>query len=199
MELYLYLFLIVFVINALPAFMPPSWLVLALFAVHFQLEITWVVLLGVVASTLGRTVLYSLARHFVQVLSIKQRRNMEELGELLDRKRQAFLALLLSFSVLPLPSNNLYIAAGLAKFDKSTITTAFFLGRLLNYTFLVSASTLTASQIQFALGQSITSAPAVLLQFSGLILLYFATEISWKDFFHQAHKDFLAIRNHTHL
>src|SRR5581483_8104378 len=121
--------------------MPPSWIVLAFFAVSYGLPVPAVVLTGVTASTLGRTALYFLARDYLRLmLPDRPRKNMAELGQIINHHKGVMLPLIASFSILPAPSNEIYIAAGLARFDLWVLTQSFFVGRLINYSFLVGGA-----------------------------------------------------------
>lgn len=189
---FLFLFLIVFVINVIPAFMPASWIVLAVFAINWHLPVPWVVLVGVTASTLGRTVLYHISDRYIKYfLSKRQRKNMDELGEILNERRNIMMPLIVSFSLLPVPSNHIYIAAGMARFNLETLTASFFIGRLVNYIILVSGADLVAGNASDLVGQSVTSLPAIILQVMGIVILYLITMVSWRSLFRRNYRDWL--------
>lgn len=172
--------------------MPPSWIILAVLAINWHLPVPPVVLVGVVASTLGRTVLYLISERYIKhFLSGRQRKNMDELGEILNERRHLLAPLILSFSVLPVPSNHLYIAAGMARFNLETLTASFVIGRLVNYSILVGGVNIIAGNVTDLVGQSVTSLPAILLEVSGIVILYLITMVSWRSLFHRNYHGWL--------
>src|SRR5918911_737817 len=73
--------------NIMPAFMPPSWSVLAFFYVHNHLPLLLLTLGGAVTSSAGRTVLALLTRRWGRrLLREKQRNNLRQLGEWLSSR-----------------------------------------------------------------------------------------------------------------
>lgn len=177
---YLFLFILIIVINVIPAFMPASWMVLAFFTIAFHLNVPAVVLLGVTASTIGRTGLYFLAnRYIARFLSAKQNANMTSLGEFLNRRHILFW-LVAAFSFLPLPSNHIYIAAGLARFNFRLLTASFIIGRTIDYALLVGGSNLAFAGVSELLTKSVTSPAALAIQLAGLVLLVLIIELDWR-------------------
>src|SRR2546421_13102023 len=63
-SLYVYLALVVFFMNTFPAFMPPTWIVLAFFYMHFHSSFLPTVLIGAICATLGRVTLAFLAKYY---------------------------------------------------------------------------------------------------------------------------------------
>jgi hypothetical protein len=63
-EPYIILFALVFLINVIPAFMPPTWMILSYASIRYGIPFIPTVCIGVVAATLGRYVLALMARHW---------------------------------------------------------------------------------------------------------------------------------------
>lgn len=135
-----------FVLNLVPYFMPPTWVVVAFFLVAFQLPV-WPLAIGcAVASTGGRCGLYYLsARWGRRLLSDKRKKNLAALGEWLNR-RPGWKGVLdvLIYSLGPIPSNALFIAAGLSGAKLWPIAVGFLPGRIVSYAAL-SLSVKTAN------------------------------------------------------
>lgn len=133
-------FLTIFGINLLPALAPPTWALLVALLFAFGLEPRWLVPLGAVAAALGRYALAVLAHRLRVRLPEKRRDGLQVLKGLVQRDRKrTFLAVLL-FLWSPLPSNQLFIAAGLMNLPLRTLTLAFLAGRLVTYTFYVQGA-----------------------------------------------------------
>lgn len=149
-ELAIYLFLIatVFSMNVVPAFMPATWSVLALFYIKYDLAFVPVIIIGAAMASLGRMVLYFLSREFVpKIVPAKWLVNYHDLGKLLNVDRKVTIPLMVGYAFLPIPSNQVFIAAGLARADIKVIIISFFFGRLLSYSFWVAAAHRVASSL----------------------------------------------------
>jgi len=128
-------YLLDFLTNIIPLFMPPSWLLLAYFRVHYQLPVWLLAPGGALCSTAGRCVLAIGARHFgTRVLPEKERRNVTALGEFIRHKKVSFVGVLL-YAFGPISSSYLFIAA------------AFFIGRLVSYSVLVAGAGALGDQL----------------------------------------------------
>ena len=144
---YLLLFAIVFGINLLPAFGPPTWTLLVFARLTWHLEPVAVVVIGAVAAMAGRFLLATGTRHFRGRLGDKRRANLEAANDLLFAKKGRAWALLAVFVVSPLPSAQLFVAAGLLDVALVPLTLAFFVGRLIGYSIYMAAATLAERQL----------------------------------------------------
>ena len=109
---YLALFAIVFGINLLPAFGPPTWAILVFTRLHWHLNPIALVLIGAVAATCGRYLLALGARHFSGRLPQRMQTNLTDAKDLLGKNPKSSLAVFAVFVVSPLPSAQLFLAAG---------------------------------------------------------------------------------------
>ncbi len=80
------LFLIVFAIHLAPAFTPPTWPVIALYALNTQLPMPLLVVTAAVAAALGRYVLGWASRVFEHRFPERLRKNLDAAGELVERR-----------------------------------------------------------------------------------------------------------------
>ncbi len=130
-----------FGMNVIPAFMPATWSVLALFYIKYELAFAPVIIIGASMAALGRVVLYLIARDFLRkVIPEKWLVNYNDLGKILTIDRKVTIPLVVAYAFLPIPSNQVFIAAGLARADIKIIAAAFFFGRLLSYSFWVASA-----------------------------------------------------------
>lgn len=130
---YLILFAIVLGVNLMPAFGPPTWSIIVLYGFNSELPVPAIVGTGAVAAALGRFGLAHGTRLLRPWLSDKTRRNLAAAREALEaNKRRGMLALGL-FALSPVPSAQLFEAAGLAGVRLLPFTLAFFAGRLVSY------------------------------------------------------------------
>ena len=110
------LFIVVFALNVLPAFAPPTWTTMSF--VGFAIPNNNFVLLSFVAAiaaTSGRVVLAKLSRALVRrrLLSEKARRNVDAISLGIERRPALTFGTFLGYALSPLPSNYLFIAYGL--------------------------------------------------------------------------------------
>jgi uncharacterized membrane protein YdjX (TVP38/TMEM64 family) len=134
MEDYLILFLIVFGVNVLPAFGPPTWTILVVYRLNTDIPTWLIVVIGAAAAASGRLLLAHAFRLFGRHLSEKTRKNLGAARDALQRNRRNTILALGLFALSPVPSAQLFEAAGLAGMRLLGFTAAFFAGRLVSYT-----------------------------------------------------------------
>ena len=151
---YLALVGVVFGANMLPAFGPPTWSLLVFFRLQSHIPAVPLVLIGAVAAASGRLVLAFASRRFRDHLSAERLEHLAAARDALAGGRKRALAGLGLFALSPLPSSQLFIAAGLVAVPVVPLTAAFFAGRLVSYSIYVTA----ASAVKHSLGSTITGA-----------------------------------------
>ena len=178
---YVLLFLVVFGINLLPAFGPPTWSVILLFGLRSQLPLPALVLIAALAASGGRFVLAHLFRLFASRLSERTKTNLAAARAALERKRHSGLMALVFFAVSPLPSAQMFGAIGLAGVRLAPFVGAFFLGRLVSYSFYAGSAQLVAEHTSFGetFQETLTSPLSIALQLLLLAGLVAMTRIDW--------------------
>ncbi len=179
----IYLVLLVFVFNLAPAFAPPTWSVLVLFSLNTDLPPALIVIAGAISAGTGR---YSLARATGLLrnrIKGKSLKNLESAQKLFEEKSSRKILLLLFFIISPLPSAQLFEAAGLIGARLLPLTVAFFSGRLVTYSFYVAgASELKAHGIGELITKELTSAWAIIFQILMITAVVLLTRINWSRF-----------------
>lgn len=160
---------VVFAVNLLPAFGPPTWAVLVFFSLDFDLPAVPLVLGGALAAASGRYVLANGARLLRPRLSAArlERLDRAEAAMRADRGRTA--AGLGLFVLSPVPSGQLFTAAGLMTVPLLPLTAAFFAGRLVSYSIYVSAASLAEQNFGDVVLDALTSPLGMGLQVAMLI------------------------------
>lgn len=182
---YLAVFAIVFGVNLLPAFGPPTWAILVFTRLHWHLNPVALVVLGAVAAACGRYLLALAARHFSGRLPARMRTNLEGARGLLDERRRSSLAIFGLFVVSPLPSAQLFLAAGFLKLDLRLFTLAFFVGRLVSYSFYVSLAVIADRGFSQVLGNLFGSPWSIALQVVLLGLVCLLPLVDWRHLRHR--------------
>jgi membrane protein YqaA with SNARE-associated domain len=180
-EAYLLLAAAVFGINLLPAFGPPTWAVLVLFHLNGDYWLPGLVLVGAVCAASGRLVLALVTRRVGKRLPERWRTNAEAAGERLAENRGRSLAGLALFAVSPVPSAQLFEAAGLMSVRLLPLTAAFFAGRTVSYTvYSKTADTLSETDTGETLLANITSPWGVALQVTMLVGIVLLGRVDWR-------------------
>ncbi|MFI5036396.1 MAG: hypothetical protein ACHQFZ_09365 [Acidimicrobiales bacterium] len=177
---YVVLVLTVFGVNLLPAFGPPTWAVLVFARLHWHLNPVALVGLGVASAALGRYILARGARRFRGHLPAIMKENLRAAQSLVERKRIGTLALLGIFVVSPLPSAQLFIAAGLLDLPLRLITVAFVCGRVVSYSAYVSVATLADRQLGTVIQNAFGSPWSIALQVVFLVLVCLLPLVRWR-------------------
>jgi len=177
---YIILGLIVLAINIVPAFMPSTWMILSFFYVHYHLEFLPTIFIGVILATIGRIILAVLAKDYIEpILPKKEQENMINLGKIFSLNRNFTFLSILGYTFLPIPSNQLFIAAGLAKADLSLLALSFFIGRTISYSFWVNLSKNMNENIEGAFISHFSKKEMFLVEILGFVILYLISKINW--------------------
>ena len=139
------LFMIVFLLNLLPAFAPPTWTAMSFIGLTIpDINFFWIALVAATAATCGRVVLARLSHVLVRkrLLSEQTQRNVDAIRFGIESRPGITFGTFLGYSISPLPSNYLFIAYGLTSLPIAFLALPFFVGRLVSYGFwLKTAST----------------------------------------------------------
>ncbi len=170
---------VVFALNVMPAFGPPTWSVLVFFLLRWDIPEPILVVGGAAAAASGRYVLALLSRRFGNRLPQAKRGDLEAVGKRLNGARSRW-ALLGLFVVSPLPSAQLFVAAGLTpQTPLVQLTGAFFCGRLVTYSLYVGGASVAQDRLDDLLTGGLTSPAAIALQVLMLALLAAFVLIPW--------------------
>ena len=169
----------IFGVNLLPAFGPPTWAVLVFFSLNSELPAVPLVLFGALAAASGRLVLAATARHFRSRFSAERRANLAAAEELLVGSRGKAVAGLGLFALSPVPSAQLFVAAGLLTVPLVPLTAVFFAGRLVSYTLYVTAASAAKDSLGQVLGDAIGSPLGITLQVVMLAALVVLLRFDW--------------------
>jgi membrane protein YqaA with SNARE-associated domain len=127
---YLLVFVGSFFFDVVPIPFPPAFTIMVFLQIMFGLDIWWVIVIGVIGSILGRYVL-TLYIPFLAGRIFKRSKNedVEFLGGIMKEKGWKSQVVIIAYSLLPLPTTPLFLAAGMAKIRPLYIIPAFFIGK----------------------------------------------------------------------
>lgn len=135
------LLLTVLVINVVPAFMPPTWIVLAYYYATQGGNVLLLAVLGAVFSTMGRVLLAKgAAPVFGRIFPEQLKKNADTARLVFSKNPWASALFTFLYALGPLPSNAIFMIAGTARLKLVPIVIGFFAGRVLSYFLLIHAS-----------------------------------------------------------
>ena len=148
--------------------------------IHFNLNVWWVIIVGVVGSILGRYIL-TLYIPSISVKIFKQSKNedIQFLGKKMQEKGWKSQAIILAYSLLPLPTTPLFLAAGIAKLKPIYIIPAFFVGKFTSDAIMLHLGKY-ALQNAHSIMQNAFSFKSIASFVFGLVLLGLILFVDWR-------------------
>jgi len=127
---YLLVFIGSFLFDVVPIPFPPEFTIMVFLQIMFGLNIWTVIGLGVAGSILGRFIL-TLYIPFLagRIFKLSKTEDVEFLGKKMKEKGWRSQLAIIAYSLLPLPTTPLFLAAGMAKIKPLYIIPAFFVGK----------------------------------------------------------------------
>jgi hypothetical protein len=182
------LFLVVFLLNVIPAFAPPTWMVFSFIGFSYpEHERILLAVVGALAATAGRLCLARMSRAIVRrrILGETSRTNIDAVKEKLERRKKLTFSLFLFYALTPLPSNYLFIAYGLTLMDLKWIAVPFFVGRVASYSLWSFTGSAVARRIPLESTEATPYLGVYFLLSQALLLfaVYAFTRIDWRSVF----------------
>ncbi|MDO8506648.1 MAG: hypothetical protein Q7S41_03465 [Candidatus Limnocylindria bacterium] len=173
--------LLVFAVNVMPAFMPPTWMILAFAHLTLGASVLPLAVGGAFAAAGGRVTLALAARRWgTLLLSAERRASLTELGLWLERRAGwAVPAAVLIYSFGPIPSNQLFVAAGLTRMGLGRIASAFLTGRLISYPLWIGAARIAVDRIDELFAQRWLNVTALGVDVALIGVLIAFTRVDW--------------------
>lgn len=177
---YFGIFLLVFVINTVPFFMPPTWIVLSTIYFLFpqQFDPLLLALTGAFASTLGRVILCRIGAASRRLMSENRKKSMDRAGQALRSKKYGGLILTFLYALTPLPSNALFLIMGTMRCHFFTIFLGFWLGRLISYEVTITVAGVAYSSLASVLASQIQA--VVLVDCLAILSMIIFAFVDWE-------------------
>lgn len=185
----LILFFVVFALNVIPAFAPPTWMVFSFLGFRLPFHSGWTfALVGAAAASLGRFALGKLSRRIIRNhwLSSSSRDNIDCLKLALEKHKKATFGVFLFYAFSPLPSNFLFIAYGLTPLPLLRLVVPFFLGRFVSYYFWIMSAAAVSRRLELEDTEAMSyfGVYFVLTQVALLGLVYGFARLDWNYLVH---------------
>ncbi len=178
---YLLVFIGALLFDVVPIPFPPAFTIMVSLQIMFGLNIWLVIVIGVVGSILGRYILTLYIPLLAgRIFKRSKNEDVQFLGKKMKEKGWRSQLVIVAYSLLPLPTTPLFVAAGMAKIRALYIIPAFFIGKFTSDTITVHlgkyASEHAKNMIEGALSwKSITSLVV------GLLLLCALLFVDWRS------------------
>jgi len=172
-------FALVLILNIVPAFMPPTWMVLSLIYISFPGYFTPLplALVGCTASTLGRFILSYIGTASRGVMSEGRKWSLDKLRKTVESKKGGGFLLSLAVALSPLPSNAYFIAVGMMKYQVLEIFAGFMLGRLLSYWLMINLTKVASHSLEELFRNELYT--VTIIDLIGIGSAIFLTLIDW--------------------
>ena len=185
---YLLVFIGAFLFDVVPIPFPPAFAIMIFLQIMFDLNIWWVIVIGVAGSILGRYTL-TLYIPFLAGKIFKRTKNadVEFLGKKMKEKGWKSQVVIIAYSLLPLPTTPLFLAGGMAKIKPLYIIPAFFIGKFISDAITVHLGKYASEHTKSILEQasswkSITSLAVGILLVCALLFIDWRSLIQRKKF-----------------
>lgn len=167
-------------VNIIPLIMPPTWVVLAFFHLRWDLAVLPLAVFGALGATAGRGLLALLSREFgMRFIPRRWRQNIETLVDAIRNHRGASWLSMGLFALGPVPTDHLFIAAGIARAPLPPLLAIFGVSRFVSYLIWVSVAKTTTDSIGKLLRPSFGGGIALAAQILGFALLIVVMQVDW--------------------
>ncbi len=127
---YLLVFLGALLFDITPFPFAPAFSIMVFFQIIFNLNVWWVIVIGVAGSVIGRYILLLYAPLLSQkFLKESKNKDIQFLGEKMKSNKLKGFLVVLAYSLLPLPTTPLFLGAGISKINPIHIIPAFLIGK----------------------------------------------------------------------
>jgi hypothetical protein len=172
-------FALIFVINLVPAFMPASWMVMSFFYIQFDLPLLVLTFGGALVSGFGRLVLARASTFIKRRFMSRQADDLERLSEFLESRRQWLAPTVFAYALTPLPTNSLFVAAGLAEVRLALVLMGFWVARIPADTFFVWTTDRVFTSVRDVFAGAYGSWFAIVFQVTSVISIIALYRLPW--------------------
>ncbi|OJF84233.1 hypothetical protein NS14008_11905 [Nocardia seriolae] len=176
---YLAVVAVVFAVNLMPAFGPPTVAVLVLFRLNWHLDPVVLVVTGALTSGTGRYLLAAATGRVRDRLSTRRKASLRAAKDYLTGHRGRSFTGLAIFLISPLPSAQLFEAAGLMGVRLLPITAAHVAGRLVSYSLYIGATDVAERSLGATLTDTLTSPWGIAIQLGLLAAVVLLARVAW--------------------
>ena len=159
----------------------PAFTIMVFLQVTFNLDVWMVIIVGVAGSVLGRYILI-LYTPLIANKYIKKSKNEEVqfLGTKMKENKWKGQMLVLAYSLLPIPTTPLFLAAGMSKLNAIYIIPGFLIGKFVSDTLAIHAGKFASENVDGII-QNALSWKAIASYSLCLFLIFCVLFIDWRS------------------
>lgn len=174
------IFVAVAAMNAVPAFMPATWMVLAFCYTQGDFPLLPLTVGGAIASGVGRMILAKSVRRTGFRGRSGTGEDLAHVRQLFERRPIAVASSLCAYAALvPLPNSQVFMAAGLLRLDLRAAFAGFVAGRIVADTFWVWTSGQVAAGVDDLFGAAFRTPWGIFVQAAGLAMAVAIFRVPW--------------------
>jgi membrane protein DedA with SNARE-associated domain len=177
---YLLVFFGALLFDIVPFPFPPAFTIMMYFQIIFGLNVWSVIVIGVIGSVIGRYILLLYAPFLAtKYLKDSKHKDIQFLGAKMNENKWKGQAVILAYSLLPLPTTPLFLWAGISKLNPIYIIPAFIIGKFTSDATALHLGKYASENIQTIIDNSLSWQSIASLVLS-IILLFCLFFINWR-------------------
>lgn len=178
---YLLVFIGALLVDVVPLPLPPAFTIMIFLQIRFDLNIWAVIVIGVIGSVIGRYILtLYIPKLSAKIFNVAKNKDVQFLGKKLKEKGWKSKAIILVYSLMPLPTTPLFIAGGMAKLKPVYIIPPFIIGKFISDMVAVLIGKYAAENTS-NLVRGMVSWKTITGFGLGLILIFILVYIDWRS------------------
>ena len=177
---YLLVFLGALLFDIVPFPFLPAFTIMMFLQLIYDLDVWWVIIIGVIGSVMGRYILLLYAPLIGnKYLKSSKNKDIQFLGEKMNENRWKGQLFILAYSLLPLPTTPLFLGAGISKLKPRYIIPAFIIGKFTSDTAALLLGKYASENIESIIDNTFSwqSIASLILSVVLLFCLFF---INWR-------------------
>jgi len=186
--LYLAAFAAALLVDTIPVFAPPAWIILAFMIINWKLNPWGIIASGALGSVIGRYILTLYMPHVsAKIFRRSENANVSFLGKKLGGRFWYVNLFVMLYAISPLSTTALFTAAGMARVNPWNILPGFAIGKFLGDAWVILMAKVTADEATDLLHGHVSWQTA-LTAAAGLLLMSCVLFIDWRQLL--GHKKF---------
>ena len=177
---YILVFLGALLFDLVPFPFPPAFTIMMFLQIVFELDAWTVIIVGVAGSVLGRYILLLYAPLIAdKYLKVSKNQDIQFLGDKMKENKWKGQMVILAYSLLPLPTTPLFLAAGISKLRALYIIPLFIIGKFTSDSIAIHLGQYAAENTQSII-DNIFSIKSIVSLLLSIILLFCLFFIDWR-------------------
>ncbi len=170
-----------FLFDVVPFPFPPAFTIMMFLLIYFDLNLWAVIIIGVIGSILGRfTLTLYIPKLSDKYFKPSKNDDVKFLGEKMKNNKWAGQVIVLAYSLLPLPTTPLFVAAGIARVSPLYIIPAFFVGKFTSDSIALTTGKYVSENLH-SIKSNIFSFQSIIGLVASLLLLLAILFIDWRS------------------